>query len=156
MPITDFEFSTSLIKGRVVETIFQQMFVRNTPFTVLPLGYENIVPELVQCQHRVKDKAVLENIRNIPDFLLIGKDKEQVFLVETKYRHRLDLEEIITTAQKINSRWNPTFLFVSTQDTFYFDLCSNIINNHGVISKLDLIEENVQIEYIKVLQSFLH
>jgi len=75
-------FVTNLIKGRITETIFHQMFQEATTFTIIPLGYENIIPELAQYQHKVKNPTTLNNLRNVPDFLLISKDKDEVHLVE--------------------------------------------------------------------------
>jgi len=120
-------FVHMLIKGRIVETLFHQMFIEATNFTVIPLGYENIIPELSQYQHRVKDQTALDNLRNVPDFALISGNKEEVNLVEVKYRKNFTGKEISEIAKEICRKWDNVFLFIATNDTFYFDKCEKIV-----------------------------
>ena len=77
------------------------MFKEATSFTVIPLGYENIIPELSQYQHRVKDQTALNNLRKVPDFALISGNKEAVFLVEVKYRENPTNENDYEIAKEI-------------------------------------------------------
>ncbi|HSA84384.1 MAG TPA: hypothetical protein VLF20_05895, partial [Patescibacteria group bacterium] len=102
----DIDFSRNLIKGRIVETVFEEMFRASGEFTVLPIGYEHTTPTLAQYQHLLEVKNVLENIRNAPDFALISQDNKKVFLVEVKYRNELKSEEILEIAKDTLTRWN--------------------------------------------------
>ncbi len=150
-------FVTNLIKGRITETIFHQMFQEATTFTIIPLGYENIIPELAQYQHKVKNPTTLNNLRNVPDFLLISKDKDEVHLVEVKYRKSFTGEQITKEADEINQKWDNVYLFVATNDTFYFDKCANIVKKSGRINTLDslIIQEGIQKKYLSCLNEFL-
>lgn len=140
----DINFTRNLIKGRIAETIFEQMFKATGKYTVLPLGYENTMPELAQYQHYIHIKKVLDNLRSTPDFALINEDKTDVMLVEVKYRNHIDLNEITELSKEINIRWNPCYLFVATQTTFYFTKIEDIINKRT----LDLLSEQHIPEYI--------
>src|ERR1044072_7473302 len=95
------EFVRHLIKGKVAEIIFQQMFQESGKFTILRSGYEYTLPELAQYQHLAEVKAVMDNIRNAPDFILVSQDKKEVHLVEVKYRYLLNLEDTRQTAERL-------------------------------------------------------
>src|SRR6266566_3750037 len=123
----DVEFSKQLIKGKIAELVFEEMFRTSEEFTIIPLGYEHTTPMLAQYQHHIQVKEVLDNIRNAPDFALISQDKNRVFLVEVKYRHSIHREDILEIAHKTLSRWNPCFLFVASNDKFYFSPCSTLV-----------------------------
>jgi hypothetical protein len=88
------------------------MFKEATSFTVIPLGYENIIPELSQYQHRVKDQTALNNLRKVPDFALISGNKEAVFLVEVKYRENPTNENDYEIAKEICQKWDDVCLFI--------------------------------------------
>lgn len=151
-------FVHMLIKGRIVETLFHQMFIDATNFTVIPLGYENIIPELAQYQHRVKDQTALDKLRNVPDFALISGNKEEVNLVEVKYRKNFTGKEISETAKEICQKWDNVFLFIATNDTFYFDKCEEIVKKNGNINILDslIIRDEIQKKYLANINEFLH
>ena len=153
----DLDFSRKLIKGKIVELIFQEMFSLSEEFTVLPLGYEHTTPVLAQYQHHVQVKKVLENIRNAPDFALISQDKTKVFLVEVKYRHEFSKEDTFRLARTISNNWDPCFLFVATHDSFYMSPCSSIVDKGGEIEKLreSWIKKDIQEAYIPLLQEFI-
>lgn len=150
-------YTEDLIKGKITETIFEEMFRVSGEFTVLPIGYEHTTPILAQYQHLLEVKNVLENIRNAPDFALISQDKKKVFLVEVKYRKELDKEEILEIAKDTLTPWNPCFLFVATKDNFYFSPCNTIVNNRGVIDELgkSWIKERIKEEYLALLRNFI-
>jgi len=153
----DITFSQKLIKGKIAEVIFEEMFRISEEFTVLPIGYEYTTPELAQYQHHVQIKQVLDNIRHAPDFALISQDKSKVFLVEIKYMYELQREKIFDIAKKMNEKWNPSFLFIATKQGFYFDSCNEIIKSKGLIAKLNnnWIKEEYQKEYQKLLCEFI-
>lgn len=56
-------FIKDLIKGKIAEIIFEQMFRESARYTILHSGYEYTLPELAQYQHLAEVKAVIENIR---------------------------------------------------------------------------------------------
>ncbi|OGG03957.1 hypothetical protein A2W14_05845 [Candidatus Gottesmanbacteria bacterium RBG_16_37_8] len=153
----DTEYIKGLIKGKITEIIFQEMFKQSEEFTVIPIGYEYTVPELAQYQHHIQVKQVLNNIRNAPDFVLISQDKKRVFLVEVKYRVKIEKDEILTIAKRTVSSWSPCFIFIATKYSFYFSPCSTIILAKGSIEELRTtwVKSNIQKENIEILQEFI-
>jgi hypothetical protein len=151
------DFSEQLIKGKIAEMIFSQMFRDSKQFTVIPFGYETTFPEIAQYAYLAEDKQVFETIRNTPDFAIVSHDKREVYLIEVKYRHNLTTRHVLEMAEKIHERWKSVQLFVATPKGFYFGNCSDIILDKGKILPLDTswISEDSQIEYIKLLMSFI-
>lgn len=149
------DFQKQLIKGKIVELIFQQMWADAGEYTILPLGYERVLPGLLD-RH---NSEILKPIRTAPDFVLIPKDEkdDNILIVEVKFRkhpeNRKDLY-LITTEQ--NKRWNPSYLFVATLKNFYFGKCDEIIKNRS-IKKLDekYVSLNLQNKYLKMINEFL-
>lgn len=151
------EFSRELIKGRIAETIFEQMFRESGKFTILRSGFEYTLPELAQYANLAEVKAVMTNIRQAPDFVLISQDKKEVHLIEVKYRnHRYD-EELKDIADRILEVWNPSWLFIASPDGFFLDPCNRIANNNGKIKTLlsqKWVDRETQEEYLKLLREF--
>ena len=144
-----------LIKGKITETIFEEMFRESGEFTILPMGYEHTLPELAQYQHHIEVKQVLENIRHTPDFVLISQDKARVFLVEVKYRKSINTEEMLKIAEDTLKLWNPSYLFIATQDGFYFSPCNWIINNSKIEAlSSKWIDKRAQEKYLNVHLEF--
>ena len=148
-------FQEQLIKGKIAELVFQQMLAEVGNYTILPLGYERILPGLLD-RH---DSEILKPIRTAPDFVLIPKDEkdENILIVEVKFRKNPDnhnnLKEL---AVEQNKRWNPSYLFIATLNSFYFGRCDEIIKD-GIIKKLDekFVPQKIQDKYIKILNTFL-
>jgi len=147
------QFTRNLVKGRIAETIFAQMFRQNGNYTVLEFGYEKVVPQLVGMGHD-HDNAVIETLRVAPDFAVIKQDSGQVRLIEVKYRREIHRGEILDVAKKMHVSWNPSYLFIASSDGFYFDEISTIIESNGNISKLEEIDQESQAEYLQILNDF--
>lgn len=149
------KFSRDLVKGRIAETVFEQMYRDTGNFTVLEFGYEKIVPELVQGGYRERDDIV-ETLRSAPDFAVIDNRKKHVRLIEVKYRRRFLSEETLATAERMQKTWNPSYLFIATLSGFYFDSIEDIISRKGFISPLsdDEVPESLQSRYLEVLREF--
>lgn len=149
-------FSKQLIKGRIAEMIFEQMY-READFTVLSFGYENIIPELMHQQHELKAEQTLEIIRRAPDFAVINKNTHDVHLVEVKYRRHMSKETVFRDAKRMYQSWKPSFLFIATPEGFYYDKVSLIVESDGKIAPLvdpDL-PPSLQEKYIALLNTFL-
>lgn len=144
-----------LVKGRIAETVFEQMYRDTGNFTVLEFGYEKIVPELVQGGYRERDDIV-ETLRNAPDFAVIDNRKKHVRLIEVKYRRRFLSEETLATAERMQKTWNPSYLFIATSKGFYFDSIEDIIRCNGYITPLkhDEISKEIQERYLEILNDF--
>lgn len=152
----DAEFIRRFIKGKIAEIIFEQMFRESGKYTVLHSGYEYTLPELAQYQHLVEVKAVIENIQNAPDFVLVSNDKTEVHLIEVKYRRNRDQADIKEHAESILKTWNPSWMFIASPDGFFFEPCNTIVANNGAIGKLydKWVTLEVQAEYLKLLNEF--
>jgi hypothetical protein len=154
---TEIDFSKQLVKGKICELIFDRMFLKTGKFTVIPFGYENIVPEIMQYANLTNNNGVLDNVRNAPDFALVYHDKNEVLLVEVKYRSYIQEDKVKEIAEKIQDKWKQVILFLATPEGFFFDKCSDIIENKGKINKLDSswVTEEIQSEYFKLLTEFI-
>lgn len=148
-------FTRQLVKGRIAETIFEQMYRSTGNFVVLEFGYEKIVPELVQSGYSEK-ADIIETLRRAPDFAVIDSRTKRVHLVEVKYRRELRESDMFEIALRMRESWNPSYLFVATLNGFYVDDINAIIESGGKISPL--AAENVPLEsqkrYLEILQDF--
>lgn len=148
-------FTKNLVKGRIAETVFSQMFRAAGVFTVLEFGYEKIVPDLLQYNHG-HDNPVIETLRTAPDFAIINQETKEVKLVEVKFRSVLNESNIKECAMRMHQSWNPSYLFVATLDGFYFDEVGKIVDNDGAISEFShpKIPHSMQQEYLSILRKF--
>ena len=115
---TEIDFSKQLIKGRICEQIFNRMFIKEGKFTVIPFGYENIVPEIMQYANSANNYSLLDNVRNAPDFALISHERNEVYLVEVKYRSRLQEDKVKEIAEKIQENGSKLLYFWLPQKDF--------------------------------------
>lgn len=145
-------FTRNLVKGRIAETIFAQMFRDSGQYTVLEFGYEKVVPQLVGNYDH--NNPVIESLRVAPDFAVIDQETKEVRLIEVKYRARLDINNVLDCARKMHASWNPSYLFIATLDGFYFDEISKIIIEDGNISRLTSIPDETQSKYLQILINF--
>jgi hypothetical protein len=153
--MTNSSFARNLVKGKIAETIFAEMFRESGKYTVLEFGYEKIVPELIHGGYSDKS-SIVETLRRAPDLAVIDKDERHVKLVEVKFRKALNNLEILEVAQRMHATWNPSSLFVATLDGFYFDSIENAITNNGHLATLstDHVPGIKQLQYLKILQDF--
>lgn len=148
-------FAVRLVKGKIAETIFEQMFRETKNFTILGFGYEKVIPELVQQGYKENDKT-LEIIKTAPDFAVIDKVKKEVKLVEVKYMKILDSSYVYNDVKRMKNSWNPSYLFVATQRGFYFGDVENVFKNKGEILLLDenMVSKELQDKFSKILIDF--
>ena len=149
------DFTRNLVKGKIAETIFAQMFRETRKYTVLEFGYEKIIPELVQAGYN-SNTGIVETLRTAPDFAVIDNDERQVKLIEVKYRSIVNNLDILKIAERMHESWNPSWLFVCSLDGFYFDKVDKIIENNGHMDRLgaDLVPGNTQVQYLALLKEF--
>ena len=143
----------NLVKGRIAETVFAQMFRDHGRYTVLEFGYEKVVPQLVGRNYD-HNSPVIENLRVAPDFAVINQDSKEVRLIEVKFRQILDSSKVLNIARRMHKSWSPSYLFIATLDGFYFGEVSEIIKKNGEISKLDEIPVDEQSKYLQLLIGF--
>ena len=152
------DFSEKLIKGRIAETIFEQMLRDTDAFTILSFGYEKILPELAHHQHDVRLEDTMKIIKRAPDFAVINNDTHEVHLIEVKYLKQPRTEYILDDAKKMFQTWKPSYLFLATPNGFLFDKASEIIKNEGKMHKLEhvFIPQELQDKYTKLLNEFIN
>lgn len=150
-------FSKNLVKGRIAETLFEQMLRDAGCFTILSFGYEQIIPELAHRHNDVKAQETMEIIRRAPDFAVINNDTHDVYLIEVKYLMRPTASTILNDAQRMFDSWKPSYLFLATPEGFYFDKAGDIVKNGGVIQPFThpKISKELQSKYVQLLNDFI-
>jgi len=153
----DNNFPVKLIKGRIVETVFQQMFLDTGRFNVYPFGYEQTLPHLAQTKQDDNVHMIIEDIRQMPDFVMTPIKEPGVYLIEVKYQNELKIRKIIQQAEKLHGRWNCPWIFVATQEKFYFDSCFDILSKNDIseLSTDDWVDNQIQQYYISLIRKFI-
>ena len=77
-------FRESMIKGRIAETLIQELFL-SLDYNVFRYGMENTIPGIMELLKGVKND-VSKNIRQMPDFVIQNPRNNDVFFVEVKFR----------------------------------------------------------------------
>lgn len=152
------DFSKQLVKGRIAETLFEQMLRDAGGFTILAFGYESVLPELAHRQHDLQAEETMEIIRRAPDFAVIDNKSHEVNLIEVKYRMNPRAENILNIASLMHDSWKPAYLFLATPMGFFYDKASDIIEQKGIIKKLNKypqITDELQEKYIELLNQFI-
>jgi len=150
-------FSKNLVKGRIAETLFEQMLRDAGKFTILAFGYENIVPELAHRHTDVHAQETMEIIRRAPDFAVINNITHEVRLIEVKYLRDPRADRILKDAQRMAESWKPSYLFLATPVGFYFGKATEIVMNKGVIPPLNHphIPKELEEKYTSLLNEFI-
>ncbi len=150
-------FSRNLMKGRVTETLFEQMLRSEGRYTILAFGYENLLPELAQRQGDIHAKETMEIIRRAPDFAIVDHTSHEVRLVEVKYLANPTEKQVLADATRMRASWKSAYLFLATPEGFYFDKASDIVSQNGRISPLleSAVKKELQDKYISLLKEFI-
>ena len=77
-------FSQNTIKGRVAETIIQELFLAHA-FNVFHYGMERSIPGIAQLTRKTNG-PVNDRIRSMPDFVVQDPRTHRLHFVEVKYR----------------------------------------------------------------------
>ena len=151
------KFSHELVKGKIAETLFEQMYRDTKKFTVLAFGYESVLPELAQRQHDMHAEETMEVIRRAPDFAVIDIESHEVHLVEVKYMMHMYESYVLKAARRMCDSWKPSYLFIATPKGFFCDKVIAIVENKGRTSPLNHphIPAELQEQYIKLLNEFI-
>ena len=150
------DFAHNLIKGRIAEVVFEQMLREAGEFTVLPFGYEYVVPEVMHMKKDSQSDKTLDILRTSPDFVVINQLKKKVYLIEVKYRKTRSQSELKKAAEKMLKSWDPSYLFIASPDGFFFDSAERIINENGNIDPLNHphLSDSLQEKYLGLLNKF--
>lgn len=156
--MSDTDFARQLIKGKIVEIIFEMMMREMDRVTVLRAGYEYTHPELAQYQQLIQGKGreALKFFEHNPDFVLFEKNKSSLYLVEVKYRREPNIEEIYEIAKQECTRSEYIWLFLATPEGFYFSLCKNIVENKKIEPlSPNWVSSEIQQHYLALLNDFI-
>lgn len=74
----------NMIKGRIAETLIQEMFL-SLGYNVFRYGMENTIPGIMELLKGVKSDVANE-IRRMPDFVVQNPNNNEVYFVEVKFR----------------------------------------------------------------------
>lgn len=77
-------FIESVIKGRIAETIIEELFL-TLNWRVFRYGMENTIPGVMELLKGINSK-VSQNIKRMPDFVVQNPETNEVFFIEVKFR----------------------------------------------------------------------
>lgn len=90
----EYHFRFSMIKGRIAETLIQELFLA-LRYKVFKYGMENTIPGIMELLQGVKSPEAKE-ISSMPDFVIQNPKTKAIHFIEVKFRvdgyfHRDDL-----------------------------------------------------------------
>lgn len=80
----DRNYRYGMIKGRIAETLIQELFL-SLGYNVFHYGMENTIPGIMELLKGVRSDVALE-IRRMPDFVVQNPRTRDVFFLEIKFR----------------------------------------------------------------------
>lgn len=139
---TQNNYSESMLKGRMAETLVEEL-LKKSGNTVYRFGYEAIMQNLVQIKQSFDAHSDAgERIRAIPDFIVIDKNGEPIF-VEVKFRWNGMLhEDDQLRLKRISNFWSAKIIFVnSTKAPFFMVSSAPYVDEGGQLICRPLSEE---------------
>jgi len=80
----DYQYRYGMIKGRIAETLIQELFL-SLDYFVFRYGMENTIPGVMELLRGVRSD-VAQEIRRMPDFVVQNRKNGEVFFIEVKFR----------------------------------------------------------------------
>lgn len=80
----EFNYRYGMIKGRIAETLIQELFL-TLGYNVFRYGMENTIPGIMELLKGVRSD-VAQEIRRMPDFVMQNPKTKDVYFVEVKFR----------------------------------------------------------------------
>ena len=80
----DWYYRYNMIKGRIAETLIQELFL-SLKFNVFRYGMENTIPGIMELLKGVRSEVANE-IKRMPDFVVQDPRSNSVYFVEVKFR----------------------------------------------------------------------
>ena len=80
----DYNFRFGMIKGRIAETLIQELFL-SLGYNVFRYGMENTIPGIMELLKGVRSD-VAQDIRRMPDFVIQDPKTKEVYFIEVKFR----------------------------------------------------------------------
>ena len=129
-------FASNVVKGRIAETLIEEMF-KKSGYQVYRFGYERLLENVSQLKQEIVDSNTFERIRSIPDFLIVDS-KGNIQLIEVKYRSSGEIlpEEL----EKYAYFWEEARIILVTPKEPHFRI--SYINRFCKNGKLYSLEED--------------
>jgi hypothetical protein len=105
----DREYRYNMIKGRIAETLIQELFL-SLGYNVFRYGMENTIPGIMELLKGVRSD-VAKQIRRMPDFVIQNPESKDVYFLEVKFRASESFK--ITDLPKNYPYENAYFILVS-------------------------------------------
>lgn len=80
----DYNYRYGMIKGRIAETLIQELFL-SLNYNVFRFGMENTIPGIMELLKGVRSD-VAQDIRRMPDFVIQNPKTKDVYFIEVKFR----------------------------------------------------------------------
>lgn len=80
----EYNYRFNMIKGRIAETLIQELFL-SLGYNVFRYGMENTIPAIMTLLKGVKTEVANE-IKSMPDFVVQNPRNNEVYFVEVKFR----------------------------------------------------------------------
>ncbi len=151
-------FSENSIKGRVAETIIQELFLAHE-YNVFHYGMERSIPGIAQLTRKTSG-PVNKQIRSMPDFVVQDQRNNRLHFVEVKYRAsgKFSLEDI-----KGEYPWPHAFFIIVSKEHIkcltYKQLAagkeiSPTCNNLLIVRKDLGLDRNLIVQYGRIAKKF--
>lgn len=146
-----------LMRQKITKVVFEQMFREAGTYTVVPLRTDETSDALLPHRRHSYIRKILENLKAAPDFALISQDKTDVLVVEVAYTKKADSVWFADAAHSILRRWDPAYIFLATENGFYFESCAAVRKGNGSIKHLSerWIRRDIQDKYLDLLQDYI-
>lgn len=151
-------FSENSIKGRVAETIIQELFLAHE-YNVFHYGMERSIPGIAQLTRKTNG-PVNQQIRSMPDFVVQDQRNNKLHFVEVKYRAsgKFSLDDI-----KGDYPWPHAFFIIVSKEHIkcltYKQLSagkeiSPTCNNLLIVRKDLGLDRNLIVQYGRIAKKF--
>lgn len=83
--MTKYRFDENMIKGRIAETLIEQLFTR-MGYDVFRYGMENTIPGIMKKLANSEPREVVNEISKMPDFVVKHPEENTIHYIEVKFR----------------------------------------------------------------------
>jgi len=109
----------NVLKGNIVSTTLKTL-LENSGYTVIPFGIESVIREILNMGYS-EYRGITEfndNLRHMPDFFVIDHELQKGWLVEVKYRSKLDEICRMDLASGVSNygKWLPIYMILVVKD----------------------------------------
>ncbi len=142
MNTSDQDFREKKTIGNTARELAQSL-LEGAGYSVYPFGYETHFTRIKDLVHdrKLKRGAVLEQLRSMPDLLVVSEDWNEVQLVEVKYRNREPSGVYLgaPALSRLGKFWPKTTLVwvLPYKDVFYATSVESLMETFTIDAKQD-------------------